>query len=77
MHFIAILHFRPYRIDVFHVIGRYERGDITPSIEAVAKIADTLEVSFDYLIGTTILKRKRHTRSKPDSGLEYFLPPAL
>jgi transcriptional regulator with XRE-family HTH domain len=35
------------------VIGRYERGDISPSIEAVAKIADALEVSVDYLIGKT------------------------
>ena len=35
------------------VIGRYEREDITPSIEAVAKIADALEVSVDYLIGKT------------------------
>lgn len=35
------------------VIGRYERGDITPSIEVVAKIADALEVSVDYLIGKT------------------------
>lgn len=35
------------------VIGRYERGDITPSIEVVAKVADALEVSVDYLIGKT------------------------
>jgi transcriptional regulator with XRE-family HTH domain len=35
------------------VIGRYERGDISPSIEAVSKIADALEVSVDYLIGKT------------------------
>lgn len=35
------------------VIGRYERGDITPSIEVVSKIADALEVSVDYLIGKT------------------------
>jgi len=35
------------------VIGRYERGDITPSIEVVAKMADALEVSVDYLIGKT------------------------
>jgi transcriptional regulator with XRE-family HTH domain len=34
------------------VIDRYER-DITPSIEGVAKIADALEVSVDYLIGKT------------------------
>ena len=33
------------------VVGRYERGDITPSIEVVAKMADALEVSIDYLIG--------------------------
>ena len=37
------------------VIGRYERGDIKPSIEVVAKIADALEVSVDYLIGKTNL----------------------
>ena len=35
------------------VIGRYERSDITPSIDVVAKIADALEVSVDYLIGKT------------------------
>lgn len=33
------------------VIGRYERGDITPSIEVVIKMAKTLEVSLDYLVG--------------------------
>jgi len=37
------------------VIGRYERGDIKPSIDVVAKIADALEVSVDYLIGKTDL----------------------
>lgn len=35
------------------VVGRYERGDIAPSIGVVAKIADALEVSVDYLIGKT------------------------
>lgn len=35
------------------VVGRYERGDISPSIEVVSKIADALEVSIDYLIGKT------------------------
>lgn|SRR5690606_28516801 len=35
------------------VIGRYERGDITPSIEADSKTTDALEVSGDYLIGKT------------------------
>ena len=35
------------------VIGRYERGDIKPSIDVVVKIAAALEVSIDYLIGNT------------------------
>lgn len=37
------------------MIGSYERGDITPSIDVVSKIADALEVSVDYLIGKTNL----------------------
>jgi transcriptional regulator with XRE-family HTH domain len=43
------------------VIGRYERGDITPSIEVVAKIADALEVSVDYLIGKTKMELDKDT----------------
>lgn len=35
------------------IIGRYERGEALPSIEVAAKIADTLEVSLDYLAGNT------------------------
>lgn len=38
------------------VIGRYERGDIKPSIEVVLKIADVLKVSVDYLVGNTSLE---------------------
>jgi transcriptional regulator with XRE-family HTH domain len=33
------------------MIGKYERGDAVPSIEAAKKIADTLGVSLDYLVG--------------------------
>lgn len=36
------------------MIGRYERGDAIPSIEAAKKIADTFEVSLDYLVGEGI-----------------------
>ncbi len=43
------------------VIGRYERGDISPSIEAVAKIADALEVSVDYLIVKTKMELDKDT----------------
>ncbi len=35
------------------VIGRYERDEMKPSIEAAAKIADMLEVSLDWLVGNT------------------------
>lgn len=38
------------------VVGRYERGDIKPSIDVVVKIADVLEVSVDYLIGKSKLQ---------------------
>jgi len=32
------------------IIGKYERGENTPSIEVAAKIADALGVTLDYLI---------------------------
>ncbi|WP_378187904.1 helix-turn-helix domain-containing protein [Aquimarina sp. W85] len=38
------------------VVGRYERGDIKPSIDVVVKIADALEISVDYLIGKSKLQ---------------------
>ena len=43
------------------VIGRYERGDIKPSVEVVTKIADALEVSIDYLVGKTKLELDNNT----------------
>ena len=33
------------------IIGRYERGEVKPSVEVAAKIADALGVSLDYLTG--------------------------
>ncbi|GCC53714.1 XRE family transcriptional regulator [Chryseotalea sanaruensis] len=36
------------------MIGKYERGDAIPSIDAAKKIADALEVSLDYLVGEGI-----------------------
>lgn len=33
------------------VIGRYERNEVKPSIEVATKMADTLGVSLDYLVG--------------------------
>ena len=33
------------------IIGKYERGENSPSIEMAVKLADTLGVSVDYLLG--------------------------
>jgi transcriptional regulator with XRE-family HTH domain len=38
------------------IIGRYERGIITPSIDVIMKIADVLQVSIDFLVGKTSLE---------------------
>ena len=40
-------------------IGRYERDEIKPSIDIATKIADALEVSLDYLVGSsdTVLEK--------------------
>ena len=35
------------------MIGRYERDEVMPSIEVAKKIADALDVSLDYLAGST------------------------
>ena len=32
------------------IIGKYERGENTPSIDVAAKIADALGVTLDYLV---------------------------
>lgn len=36
------------------MIGKYERGEAIPSIEAAKKIADAFDVSLDYLVGVGI-----------------------
>jgi transcriptional regulator with XRE-family HTH domain len=33
------------------MIGKYERGEAVPSIDAAKKIADAFEVSLDFLVG--------------------------
>ena len=46
------------------VIGRYERDEAKPSIEAAAKMADILEVSLDYLVGTTDIELDKKTLNR-------------
>lgn len=33
------------------IIGKYERGVITPSIDVIIKMAEALDVSLDFLVG--------------------------
>lgn len=49
------------------VVGRYERGDIKPSIDVAAKIAEALEVSIDYLIGKTKLQLDKEAIERLES----------
>jgi transcriptional regulator with XRE-family HTH domain len=43
------------------LLGRYERNEITPSVEIANKIALALDVSLDYLVGnnSVIVKDKK------------------
>ena len=41
--------------------GRYERNEVKPTIEMAVKIAQALEVSLDYLTGTTELELDKAT----------------
>ena len=47
-----------------NVLGRYERGEVLPSIEIARKIADILDVSLDYLTGKTDVEMDKHTRKR-------------
>ncbi len=62
------------------VVGRYERGDIKPSIDVVEKIANVLEVSIDYLIGKShivldqqAVKRLEDITNLPDENKTFLL----
>lgn len=69
------------------MVGKYEKGDASPSIEVAKKIADTLEVSLDYLVGEGMnvsfdkatLQRLQnvHKLSNPDKDHVYALPDAF
>lgn len=48
-------------------VSRYENGRITPSLDALARIAETLNVSLDYLVFDNAARRPLHS---PTTGLE-------
>ena len=49
------------------IIGKYERGEVKPSIEVAAKIADVLEVSLDFLLGkSTVHMNKANVKRLQD-----------
>ena len=35
------------------IIGRYERGEMVPSVEVAKKLADTFDITLDYLVDDT------------------------
>ncbi len=35
------------------IVGRYERGEMTPSVEVAKKLADTFDVTLDFLVDDT------------------------
>jgi transcriptional regulator with XRE-family HTH domain len=62
------------------IIARYERDIMSPSIDVIIKIADVLEVTIDYLVGSTSLKLDKATQKRledisklPDDARTYFL----
>ena len=61
------------------IIGRYERGEILPSIETAVKLAQALDVSLDYLAGNTeeildreVLQRVLELQRLPDRDREMI-----
>ncbi|MCG8385144.1 MAG: helix-turn-helix domain-containing protein [Cytophagales bacterium] len=65
------------------VIGRYERDEMTPSIEVAKKIAILLNTTVGYLLGETkddelfknpeMLKRLKELNDLPDADKDHIL----
>lgn len=52
-----------------NTVGLYERGLRQPSLETLCLLADTLEVSCDYLLARTDAKQTAKASSAPDDNL--------
>lgn len=46
------------------VIGRYKRGEATPSVDVAREIAVALDVTVDYIIGKTKLVIDKNTLNR-------------
>nr|WP_262484594.1 helix-turn-helix transcriptional regulator [Chryseobacterium ureilyticum] len=46
------------------IFGRYEREEVKPSIEIATQLAEVLEISLDYLVGSTDVLLKKNIVSK-------------
>lgn len=65
------------------VIGKYERDDVKPSIDAVKRIAEVLETTIAYLLGEAetdelfkdpaMLKRLKEINALPEKDRECIL----
>ena len=65
------------------VIGKYERDDVKPSIDAVKRLAEVLETTVSYLLGETgkdelfkdpaMLKRLKEINSLPQKDKDCIL----
>lgn len=65
------------------IIGRYERDEMSPSIEAVKKMAAILDTTVGYLLGeakeekilkdTAMLKRLNDINALPEKDKEHIL----
>ena len=63
------------------MIGKYERNEMNPSVEIAKKIAEALEVSLDYLVGSTsfvvkdkqMLKRLQDINNLPDKEKDCLI----
>ena len=63
------------------VIGRYEREEMMPSVETAARIADSLGLSLDYLVGVSpapladkkLLERVDQIAALPEDEKSFLL----